>query len=81
MIRLVLVGIDFESVHFTAYLPGGTRRPVKVVVGSGSSWAHAVRFPSIGTDATCSLGNDQFDALVRDRAGEELVRLGASRAA
>jgi hypothetical protein len=52
-----------------------------VVVGSGSSWADAVRFPSIGTDATSSLGNDELDALVRDRAGEELVRLGASRAA
>lgn len=81
MIRLVLVGIDFESVHFTAYLSDGTRRPVKVVVGSGSSYANAVRFPSVGSDATCSLGHDELDALVRDRASEELVRLGAYRAA
>jgi hypothetical protein len=81
MIRLVLVAVDFESVHFTAHTPDGGRRPVTVVVGAGTNWADAVRFPTIGTDATCSFGDDELDALVRDRAAEELVRLSARTAA
>jgi len=72
--RLQLRDLTFQRVEFEL-AAGAHSRSVVVRVGSGSSWLNAVRFPTIGTDATETTGDDELDAAIRARAAEELVRL------
>jgi hypothetical protein len=78
--RLRLMLLSFERVEFGLLdVDGQSSRPVIVRVGSGQSWRRAVQFPTIGSDATESAGDHALDALIRERAAEELVRLQARR--
>ncbi len=79
--QLALTYLAFDRVEFSALLPTGVVRAVSVRVGSGPTWAEACRFPHPTTEGGESLGGDDLDALVRERAGEELARLAAARAA
>jgi len=75
---LRLEQVSFSSVEFTLLDASGQEvRRVVVRVSSGPSWRNAVRFPTIGTDATEATGDERLDAAIRDRSAEELVRLGA----
>jgi hypothetical protein len=78
--RLRLTFVSFDRVEFELH-DGERVRPVLVRVASGQSWHRAVRFPTIGSDATESTGDAKLDALIRERAAEELVRLDARSAA
>lgn len=73
--ELRLVAISFAGVDFDATLADGTTRPVRVLVGSGSTWRRAVVFPCCSSAATETLGDERLDELVRGRAAEELARL------
>jgi hypothetical protein len=76
---LRLTRVSFTSVEFTLLdRQGQPLRSVVVRVGSGPSWRSAVRFPTIGTDATESTGDEQLDRAILDRTAEELVRLEAT---
>ncbi len=75
---LRLRSLGFDAVGFDLVEAGYTIRPVVVRVASGSSWCDAVRFPSVGTDATQSTGDDELDAEIRERAAEECLRLEAA---
>jgi hypothetical protein len=79
--RLRLTHVSFSRVEFTLLRDDGSSRPVVVKVGAGQSWRRAVRFPTIGTDATESTGDERVDEAIRERAAEELVRFAARRAA
>jgi hypothetical protein len=74
--RLRLTFVSFERVEFEL-IDGERNRAVVVRVASGRSWRRAVQFPTVGSDATESTGDDELDALIRERAAEELVRLEA----
>ena len=77
--RLRLLSVTFDRVEFLAYDDvGGWERVVSVEVRTGQSWFSAVRFPSLASEAGESLGSDDLDAQVRERASEELVRLEAA---
>jgi hypothetical protein len=76
--ELELRHVAFDTVEFAATLPDGSHRLVSVVVGSGPTWAKAVRFPNIASEGGESLGDDGADEQVRRRASEELVRLAAA---
>jgi hypothetical protein len=68
--------VTFEHVEFDLIdEQGDLVRPVVVRVVSGTSWANAVKFPTIGLDATETTGDAVLDAEARRRAAEELVRL------
>jgi hypothetical protein len=43
--------------------------------------ASSVRFPTIGSDATETTGDERLDEAIRLRAAEELVRLAGMSAA
>ncbi len=79
--QLALTYRAFDRVEFEALLPTGVVRAVCVRVGSGPTWASAIRFPHSMTEGGESLGDDALDERVRSRAAEELVRLVAARAA
>jgi hypothetical protein len=71
--------VTFEHVEFELLdAKGCVVRPVVVRVVSGTSWAAAVKFPTIGLDATETTGDAVLDAEARRRAAEELVRLEAA---
>lgn len=75
---LLLRHVSFDAVEFHAILPDGRERQVRVLVGSsGQSWSQAVRFPTLHSNATETLGDHELDQAVRERAAEELVRLEA----
>jgi hypothetical protein len=75
---LELVAISFGSVDLLAIMPDGSERTVSVIVGSGTSWRRACRFPNVASEAGQSLGSDELDDRVRRRSAEELVRLAAA---
>jgi hypothetical protein len=77
-VKLTLEHVSFHEVSFTVELADGSERLVEVLVGSGSSWPRAVRFPHIGSEAGESLGDSALDDEVRRRAAEELVRLASA---
>jgi len=78
-VRLRLLSLTFDRVEFLASDCGaGWERLVSVDVRDGTSWYTAVRFPHPQSDAGESLGSDDLDAQVRERAAEELVRLEAA---
>jgi hypothetical protein len=77
--KLRLLSLSFHTVDFLAYDDTeGWERLVNVAVHTGQSWHSAVRFPHIRTDTGQSLGTDELDAQVRERAAEELIRLEAA---
>lgn len=71
---LWLTSISFDRVNFLADF-GEWQRPVRVDVGSGTSWLTPVRFPTWSASDGESLGDDELDQQVRERAAEELARL------
>jgi len=73
---LMLKSLSFEHVEFTLTRDVETR-VVRVNVISGSTWHRAVRFPSFDSETTQSTGDEELDAAIRRRAGEELIRLEA----
>jgi hypothetical protein len=78
-VRLRLLTLAFDRVEFLAYEDdAGWERLVSVDVRTGTSWHTAVRFPHLRSDTGESLGSDDLDAQVRERAAEELVRLEAA---
>jgi hypothetical protein len=77
--RLRLTYISFERVEFELSDSERTR-PVVVRVGSERSWRRAVRFPTIGSDATETTGDERLDEAIRLRAAEELVPLAGRSA-
>lgn len=79
-LRLILLAVTFDRLRFAAVRPDGTTRAVDVLVGSGSDWFQAVRFPNWGTSDGESFEDDELDRQVRQRAAEELVRLEAATA-
>jgi hypothetical protein len=77
--RLQLLALAFDRVEFLAYDEAGQwERLVSVEVRTGASWVSAVRFPNLACEAGETLGSDEFDEQVRERASEELVRLEAA---
>jgi hypothetical protein len=78
--RLRLTFVSFERVEFEL-IDSERSRPVVVRVVSGSSWRQAVSFPVFGSDGSETTGDAKLDALIRERAAEELVRLAARSAA
>lgn len=79
MSRLRLRYVGFDSVEFDLTDDEGRRlRAVVVRVGSGPSWYDAVRFPTVGNDATASTGDTQLDQEIREAAAAELTRLDAA---
>lgn len=73
--RLRLLSVTFDLAYDDH---DGWERPVSVEVRTGASWFTAVRFPNLTSEAGESLGSDDLDAQVRERAAEELVRLEAA---
>lgn len=76
-LTLRLVAVSFSEVELEVAVDGDWQ-PISVLVGAGSSWQTAVRYPHWQNDRGASLGDDRLDAAVRDRAAEELVRLEAA---
>ena len=77
--RLRLRAVSFTRVEFALIDQQGTElRPVVVRVGSGSSWRHAVEFPSCASHGTEPTGDERLDREVCERAAEELARLDAA---
>jgi hypothetical protein len=73
-VRLVLRELRPDVIEFGLVDEDGWVRGVTVTV---SPFGRPC-FPSITSDTTASLGSDEADAWVRERAGEELVRLEAA---
>ena len=73
--RLVLRGLRPDLVSFDLYNGAERLRGVDVAIRFG-----VPQFPRLHSDTTESLGSDEADARVRERAGEELVRLEARAA-
>jgi hypothetical protein len=57
---------------------GRVLRPVVAWVGSGPTALAAIVFPSVRSEGCETLGDEQADRRVRERAAEELVRLEAA---
>jgi hypothetical protein len=77
--RLLVRYVGFDSVEFDLVDEGGGRlRAVVVRVGSGPSWYEAVRFPTVGSDATASTDDAKLDQEIREAAAAELIRLDAA---
>jgi len=72
--RLVLRDLRPDLVSFDLVEGDERLRSVDVHVRFGRP-----QFPELCSEATESLGSDQADSAVRERAGEELVRLAAVR--
>lgn len=77
-LELWLVGLNWTHVQFLAIPAGKESRRVSVLVGSGPTPRAAVRYPHDHSESGCTLGDDELDQQVRDRAAEELVRLHAA---
>jgi hypothetical protein len=74
--RLRVTCVAFDGVEFELADDKGRRlRAVVVRVGSGPSWYDAVRFPTVGNDATASTGDAKLDQEIREAAAAELIRL------
>jgi hypothetical protein len=77
--RLLVRYVGFDAVEFDLTNDDGRRlRAVTVRVGSGPSWYDAVRFPTVGSDATASTGDAKLDQEIREMAAAELTRLDAA---
>ena len=77
--RLRLLSLTFDRVEFLAYDDvGGWERLVAVEIRTGASWFTAVRFPNLTSEAGETLGSDDLDDQIRERASEELARLEAA---
>jgi hypothetical protein len=80
--ELRLTAVSFTTVEFelarTTESGELVRRPVVVRVGTGSSWVACARFPTMGSSASASTGDEALDRTIRERAAEELVRLEAA---
>jgi hypothetical protein len=77
--RLRLRHVSFSQVEFVLVdEQGRVLRPVVVTVASGSTWHEAVMFPSLGSEGSTSTGDSALDFEIRERAGDELVRLEAA---
>ena len=72
---LRLVSCSFDLVELEADFGDGVCRAVRVDVRTGRDWYAAVQFPNLSNANGESLGDDELDRQVRERAGEELVRL------
>jgi hypothetical protein len=72
-----LLALDFDRVEWSLTRPDGSERVVVVLVGSGSTWFEAIRFPHDVSEGGCSTGNPLIDDEIRRRSSEELVRLTA----
>ena len=75
---LRLVSCSFDLVELEADFGDGVCRAVRVDVQAGRDWYAAVQFPNLSNASGESLGDDELDRQVRERAGEELVRLDAA---
>ena len=73
--RLYLLSVSFDVVELEADFGDGVCRAVRVDVRTGRDWYAAVQFPNLSNENGESLGDDELDRRVRERAGEELVRL------
>jgi hypothetical protein len=77
--RLLVRYVGFDGVEFDLTDDDGRRlRTVVVRVSSGPSWYDAVRFPTVGNDATASTGDAKLDQEIREAAAAELTRLDAA---
>lgn len=77
-LRLTLVSLSLIHVELDAHQAGKDTRRISVHVGSGHTARAAVRFPHDWHENGRTLGSDQLDQQVRERAAEELVRLHAA---
>jgi len=77
-LRLRLVSVSFAAVEFVATFQDGSDRQVLVDVKSGRDWLRSVLFPGYTNETSQSLGDDELDRQVRERAAEELTRLEAA---
>lgn len=74
----MLVELSFQRVVL-ALQHNRKWRKVSVLVGSGSNWYQATRFPHIMEEDGATTGNDALDKQIRERAAEELIRLAAAK--
>jgi hypothetical protein len=75
---LRLTHLSLDRVEFVLVDDDGCSRPVVARVGSATDWRAAVRFPTVGSDATETTGDDDLDHEIRERAAEWLVVLEAA---
>jgi hypothetical protein len=75
---LRLLGVSFRGVELEIRYPDGHVRLASVRVGAGNAWRRAVRFPHLASDRGESTEDPWLDALIRERAAEELIRLAAA---